>query len=881
MNAESFDPPSLEDLESLLTGYQLIAFIAQGGMGAVYKARQRSLDRDVAIKILPREFGADPEFRASFETEAKAMARLNHPNLIGVFDYGDADGMPYIVMEYVPGKSLFHSAHNLAVEPRQAVTIVKAICDGLAHAHENGVIHRDIKPANILLTPKAEPKVGDFGLARPAGENSTGLLMGTPGYSAPEIIRQPDHADHRSDIFALGVVLYELLIGKCPPYDVPPPPPSTLVGCSKELDVICAIAMHPAASMRYPSAESMSAALDQWLRGDHRVPPPRTTGSIPQGAAHAPVRAPKSMEPAPAMVKSRSGVGSLVIQAGVLAVLIVVTAIAWKYLKGMEAEKASKQAAYDAAKTHQTASSGSSSTKPPRPSGETSKPIPDTGTAGTDTTTPVKPDPDPGTPANPTDAGTTPEADIASTDNHTTDPTTPVLGLGNDIKPEDIIKPPVELPPAIVELETKARALLQGQEKDRDRELTENAKSFSRDLDTWLRTLSKGDQVTWKPHVERLKRLATATRVPPRVDTDSGINLSERMAKIAEFGARKQKAIDDGFESKVGKIRDAYVTRVKEAAAKARESGDEKVATALDERASGSAELAAWMRIIHPEENLAFVLDQTGVAPAGAALKIVSAVYGTGGKNADVTEKVREWLTVKKEAFRVTPPDLGADPNPGWNKGLTITYVLDGAEAKKSWGENSQVSPSDFVPESSAKAVLPENANDPMLGRWVLNREVTFIVEPNGTATNHKNGWVGKWKYLRSGPGGRVYEMAWQDGRWRDTITLSSDKNELKGANQEGDRFEAEREPVGTEPLTGAWSWNDGGGLFVFRPDGTSFTEKDNGKWKIVAKTVGKRIYTVTWESGSIDELVIEDDPNQFSGTNSKGAKIGAKRAGR
>lgn len=266
MHAESFEAPSLERLAELLPAYEFDSFIAQGGMGAVYQARQRSLDRDVAIKILPREMGADPGFRKSFETEAKAMARLNHPNLIGVYDFGDADGMPYIVMELVKGKSLFHSAYQMAVDPEQAVSIVKGICDGLAHAHENGVIHRDIKPANILLTPKAEPKIGDFGLARPAGTGDSGVLMGTPGYVAPEIIRHPDHADRRSDLFALGVVLYELLVGRCPPYDGHQPVPSSVCGCDPALDRICEKAMHPVAAMRYPNAEAMSAALGDWLR---------------------------------------------------------------------------------------------------------------------------------------------------------------------------------------------------------------------------------------------------------------------------------------------------------------------------------------------------------------------------------------------------------------------------------------------------------------------------------------------------------------------------------------------------------------------------------------------------------------------------------------
>jgi serine/threonine protein kinase len=583
MNAESFDPPSLEMLEPLLPGYQLIAFIAQGGMGAVYKARQRSLDRDVAIKILPRELGADPEFRRSFETEAKAMARLNHPNLIGVYDFGDADGMPYIVMEYVPGKSLFHSAHNLAVEPRQAVTIVKAICDGLAHAHENGVIHRDIKPANILLTPKAEPKVGDFGLARPAGEDSSGLMMGTPGYSAPEIIRQPDHADHRSDIFALGVVLYELLIGRCPPYDVPAPPPSSIVACDPALDAICAIATHPSASVRYPSAEAMSTALDQWLRNANRVPAPQTTATI----SHRPARPPRPVaEAAPVMVKSR-GNSSFVGQAAVLAVLIVASALAWKHLEGLKAKKAADEAAYNASKANPTA---------------TPEPLPKPA--------PAKPEPKPHVPSAATEDPATPpestEPEVA-----TNDDSHPEIGTSDPTAEEKThpAKPPakaVELPPAIVELETKAKSLVATLEADRSKELAANAKTFGWDLDSWVKTLSKSDQVIWRPHAERMKRLVTNDRVPTHVDSDSGINLSERMSKIAEFAARKQKTVDETFTSKAGKIRDAYVTRVKEAASKSLQAGEEEVAQALDAKAEAAADLDTWIAVL------------SGKAPAAA-----------------------------------------------------------------------------------------------------------------------------------------------------------------------------------------------------------------------------------------------------------------------
>ena len=180
MSTNLFELEEIASLADLFPAYKFDYMIARGNMGVVYKARQRSLDRDVAIKILPRELGDDPLFRSSFQAEAKAMARLTHPNLIRVYDFGDLEGLLYIVMEYVPGKSLYHSAHGKAIDAIQAVEIVIAACRGLAHAHENGIIHRDIKPANILLTPKCEPKIGDFGLARCSRADIDGHAMGTP-----------------------------------------------------------------------------------------------------------------------------------------------------------------------------------------------------------------------------------------------------------------------------------------------------------------------------------------------------------------------------------------------------------------------------------------------------------------------------------------------------------------------------------------------------------------------------------------------------------------------------------------------------------------------------------------------------------------------------
>ena len=286
-----FQAPSVEELQPHFPAYEITAFIAQGGMGAVYAARQVSLDRPVAIKILPRQFGADPQFRSSFEAEAKSMARLNHPNLIAVYDFGDADGMLYIIMELVEGKSLHHSAYGRAIDQEEAARLVAGISHGLAHAHQHGILHRDIKPGNILLGPEAVPKIGDFGLARPVGEdhNPDEIVWGTPGYSAPEVVNNPDQIDQRVDIFAVGVLLYELLTAKVP--SEPWQPPSAVSQCSPEFDRIIRRATHPSPELRYAKADDLAKELD--ALGDKLKKPvlrrTKTTPTPSAGRNHPPV----------------------------------------------------------------------------------------------------------------------------------------------------------------------------------------------------------------------------------------------------------------------------------------------------------------------------------------------------------------------------------------------------------------------------------------------------------------------------------------------------------------------------------------------------------------------------------------------------------------
>jgi len=257
----TFVPPEPDELAHLFPGYQIVRLIACGGMGAVYEAVQISLERSVAIKILPREFTADASFQSAFEAEAKAMARLNHPNLIGVYDFGEVGGMLFIIMEYVPGLSLFQAANGQPILAEDVVPLMVAVCQGLEHAHENGIIHRDIKPANILLNHANVPKIGDFGLARPLerqiqeGED----IFGTPGYTAPEVIDTPQAIDHRADLFSIGVMLHELLTGILPEAD--PRSASAICHCDPRFDAVIRKATHPIPSERYHSAGEIAKDL--------------------------------------------------------------------------------------------------------------------------------------------------------------------------------------------------------------------------------------------------------------------------------------------------------------------------------------------------------------------------------------------------------------------------------------------------------------------------------------------------------------------------------------------------------------------------------------------------------------------------------------------
>lgn len=264
-----FVAPSAEELNELLPQFEVIELIGQGGMGAVYRAKQTRLDRMVAIKLLP-PFGEDDgsHFAERFEREARAMAMLNHPNIVTVHDYGETDrDHRYFVMEYVDGSDLHTLIQGGQLTTKHALGWMPYICSAIRYAHEKGVIHRDIKPANVLISREGDVKVGDFGLAKLVGHSvdrsitQTQVSMGTPDYAAPEALDEGGQADHRSDIYSLGVLFYEMLTGKVPRGAWKPP--SQLKDVDVRLDNIIIKAMQPDADQRYNSVAEIEEALGE------------------------------------------------------------------------------------------------------------------------------------------------------------------------------------------------------------------------------------------------------------------------------------------------------------------------------------------------------------------------------------------------------------------------------------------------------------------------------------------------------------------------------------------------------------------------------------------------------------------------------------------
>ncbi|MCL4788144.1 MAG: serine/threonine protein kinase [Verrucomicrobia bacterium] len=216
-------PPHPELLKSLFPQLEILGLVGCGGMGAVYRARQRGLDRVVALKILPQQLSKDAGFAERFAREARALARLNHPNIVDVYDLGQAGAIYYFLMEFVHGVNLRQMLESHPLTPPEALAIMSQICEAMEYAHGEGVVHRDIKPENILVDHKGRVKIADFGLSKLLGAEAPVVqltqashVLGTMHYMAPEQFENPLAVDHRADIYSLGVVFYEMLTGELP-----------------------------------------------------------------------------------------------------------------------------------------------------------------------------------------------------------------------------------------------------------------------------------------------------------------------------------------------------------------------------------------------------------------------------------------------------------------------------------------------------------------------------------------------------------------------------------------------------------------------------------------------------------------------------------------
>ncbi len=286
---ESAGQPPLapEKIAPFFPQLEILALLGRGGMGVVYKARQKSLNRLVALKLLAPERVDDTDFAARFAREAQALAALNHPNIVTVYDFGQAGGFYFLLMEFVDGMNLRQLLRARKFKPEEALTIVPPLCDALQFAHERGVVHRDIKPENILLDKSGRVKVADFGIAKmlgpdrgegaaPAAANSgpTQSALGTPGYRAPEQKDSPQRVDGRADIYSLGVVFYEMLTGELP--GKPLEPPSRKVQIDVRLDQIVLRALEQQPELRYQKASQVKTEVET-LGGSGTPPEANTT----------------------------------------------------------------------------------------------------------------------------------------------------------------------------------------------------------------------------------------------------------------------------------------------------------------------------------------------------------------------------------------------------------------------------------------------------------------------------------------------------------------------------------------------------------------------------------------------------------------------------
>ena len=274
------------EIEKRLPDLEILDLLGRGGMGYVYRARQKKLDRIVALKVIAPDPEKRSDFASRFAREAQALALLNHPNLVTVYDYGQDGDFGWLLMEYVEGSNLRDLIRGGKLEPAEALALIPRICDALQFAHDRGVVHRDVKPENILVDRQGGVKIADFGLAKLIGSptalvslTGTQQVLGTFRYMAPEQLDRPLDVDHRADIYSLGVVFYEMLTGEIPMgrFD----PPSRHSTASTEVDDVVLRALERAPERRYQRASEVKSDLESLKHGDDRRADAGTAAAAP------------------------------------------------------------------------------------------------------------------------------------------------------------------------------------------------------------------------------------------------------------------------------------------------------------------------------------------------------------------------------------------------------------------------------------------------------------------------------------------------------------------------------------------------------------------------------------------------------------------------
>lgn len=345
-------PPAPEELAPHFPQLELLEVVGQGGMGAVYRARQKELGRVVALKVLPADVSDDPDFAERFRREARALASLSHAGIVHVYDFGNSGGWWWFLMEFVDGATLRGLLADGPVEPSLALSIVRQVCDALDYAHARGVVHRDIKPENILVDRDGRVKLVDFGLARLVGGDArdltltyTGQRMGTPHYMAPEQWEDPSHVDHRADIYALGVVFYELLTSELPVGRFGPPSDKSDV--APDVDAIVLKALERDRERRYQrtsdmstdvetSAKSPSGKRKGILRREKPAAASPASHVAEQQPAARPVWLPEARGWKPWLAKSFWSLGAAGVLAGVATLLAVASMLAVREIAPVE-----------------------------------------------------------------------------------------------------------------------------------------------------------------------------------------------------------------------------------------------------------------------------------------------------------------------------------------------------------------------------------------------------------------------------------------------------------------------------------------------------------------------------------------------------------------